>query len=124
MVESGKAGVTGDRGLELGGGDRGPTGTAIDSHEIVFITEDMRIVAKSRHCTYTIPQGVGMGINIRLPDLKYIENILHIQFEIHPDPTVLFGPFWKSITGNVVGMSIIQATGVTLCVDVIAVGPP
>ena len=103
------------------GGDRGIQGALYDSHEIVFITEDMRVVAKSRLCLYN---RIGNGINVRLPDLKYIENILHVQFEIHPDPTEFRGPFWKKIDGNVVGMSIYQATGVTVCVDVIAVGPP
>jgi hypothetical protein len=107
----------------LVGGDRGIQGALYDSHEIVFITEDMRVVAKSRRCLYDQAQG-GIGINVRLPDLKYIENILHVQFEIHPDPTALIGPFWKRIDGNVVGMSIYQLTGVTVCVDVIAVGPP
>jgi len=105
------------------GGDRGIQGALYDSHEIVFITEDMRVVAKSRLCTYDRAGG-GMGIQVRLPDLKYIENILHVQFEIHPDPAVLIGPFWKVINGNVVGMSIYQASGITVCVEVIAVGPP
>ena len=104
------------------GGDRGIQGALYDSHEIVFITEDMRVVAKSRLCVYN--RAAGVGINIRLPDLKYIENILHVQFEVHPDPTEFIGPFWKRIDGNVVGMSIYQITGVTVCVDVIAVGPP
>ena len=105
------------------GGDRGIQGALYDSHEIVFITEDMRVVAKGRRCIYS--PGFGpVQINVRVPDLKYIENILHIQFEIHPDPAVFVPPFWKRITGNVVGMSLYQTTGVTLCVDVIAVGPP
>ena len=104
------------------GGDRGLAGALYDSHEIVFITEDMRVVAKSRLCVYNRADAV--GINVRLPDLKYIENILHVQFEIHPDPTYLVGPFWKRIEGNVVGMSIYQVSGITVCVDVIAVGPP
>jgi len=95
-----------------------------DSHEIVFITEDGRVVAKGRLCVYDT-QGGGIGINVRVPDLKYIESVLHIQFEVHPDPANLWGPFWKRIDGNVVGMSIYQAGGgITICVDVIAVGPP
>jgi len=109
------------------GGDRGIQGAHYDSHEIVFITEDMRVVAKSRHCITLIGQFLG-ALNVRLPDLKYIENILHIQFEIHPDPIPgNYGPFWKRIDGNVVGMSIYMAIGPTvsqICVDVIAVGPP
>jgi hypothetical protein len=108
----------------LVGGDRGIQGALYDSHEIVFITEDMRVVAKSRRCLYDL-QGGWMGLNIRLPDLKYIENILHVQFEIHPDPTNVMGPINKKIEGNVVGLSIYQdRTGATLCIDVVAVGPP
>jgi hypothetical protein len=105
------------------GGDRGIQGALYDSHEIVFITEDMRVVAKGRLCMYGRLGGV-LGFDVRVPDLKYIENILHVQFEINPVPILLVGPFWKSITGNVVGMSIYQAGGTTICVDVIAVGPP
>jgi len=108
----------------LPGGDRGLTGALYDSHEIVFITEDMRVVAKSRLCTTGVAGG-WQAFNVRLPDLKYIENILHIQVEIHPDPTALMGPLNKKIEGNVVGMSLYQnATGATVCIDVIAVGPP
>ena len=106
------------------GGDRGIQGALYDSHEIVFITEDMRVVAKSRLCTIVGGQAAWNGINVRLPDLKYIENILHVQLEIRPDPTSIMGPINKKIVGNVVGMSIYQAAGVTVCVDVIAVGPP
>jgi len=108
----------------LPGGDRGIQGCLCDSHEIVFITEDMRVVAKSRLCIYGAVSGNWSGINVRVPDLKYIENILHIQLEIHPDPTMLSEPFNKHIEGNVVGMSLYQVAGVTICVDVIAVGPP
>jgi hypothetical protein len=105
------------------GGDRGIQGALYDSHEIVFITEDMRVVAKSRRCMI-VPTGGAFAFNVRLPDLKYIENILHVQFWVRPDPFTLYGPFWKRIDGNVVGMSIYQANGLTICVDVIAVGPP
>ena len=106
------------------GGDRGIQGALYDSHEIVFITEDMRVVAKGRRCIYS--PGFGpVQINVRVPDLKYIENILHIQLEVHPDPSNLICPINKKIVGNVVGMSIYQnATGATICIDVIAVGPP
>ena len=93
-----------------------------DSHSIVGLTRDRRIIAKANY-----RQIVGNGmvpLTVRIPDLKYIENILHVQFEVHPDPTTLFGPFWKKIDGNVVGMSIYQVTGVTVCTEVIAVGPP
>ena len=111
------------------GGDRGIQGALYDSHEIVFITEDMRVVAKSRLCATVIvvPQGAWNGFNVRLPDLKYIENILHVQVEVVPDPTALMGPMNKKIVGNVVGMSLYQASGITVsavCIDVIAVGPP
>ena len=106
------------------GGDRGIQGALYDSHEIVFITEDMRVVAKSRLCTMGVAGG-WQAFNVRLPDLKYIENILHIQLEVHPDPSNLICPINKKIVGNVVGMSIYQnATGATICIDVIAVGPP
>ena len=92
----------------------------------------MRVVAKSRHCVIdpTPGQGGWFGINVRVPDLKYIENILHIQLQISPDPlgmNGLMGPINKHIEGNVVGMSIYLArggAGVTVCIDVIAVGPP
>ena len=113
------------------GGDRGIKGALYDSHEIVFITEDMRVVAKSRLCTTVnnvVPQGVWNAFNIRLPDLKYIENILHIQVQIVPDPLDLMGPINKKIVGNVVGMSLYQShatlTVSLVCVDVVAVGPP
>ena len=113
------------------GGDRGIRGALYDSHEIVFITEDMRVVAKSRRCVIDPPpdQNGWSGINVRVPDLKYIENILHIQLEIRPSPPgqgAIMGPINKHIEGNVVGMSIYQTNraGVTICIDVIAVGPP
>ena len=106
------------------GGDRGIQGALYDSHEIVFITEDMRVVAKGRLCIYGRQAG-WVAFDVRVPDLKYIESVLHIQFEVHPNPANLWGPFWKRIDGNVVGMSIYQAGGgITICVDVIAVGPP
>jgi len=93
-----------------------------DSHSIVGLTRDRRIIAKASY-----KQIVGSGmvpLTVRVPDLKYIENILHVQMEIVPDPTAFYGPFWKKIEGNVVGMSIYQAAGVTVYTEVTAVGPP
>jgi hypothetical protein len=112
----------------LPGGDRGITGALYDSHHIVFITEDMRVVAKSTRCVIDDSGGGWLGINVRLPDLKYIEDILHVQFDLQP--IRVFTGFYgealnKKIIGNVVGMSVYNTVaGTTICVDVIAVGPP
>jgi len=109
------------------GGDRGIQGALYDSHNIIFITEDMRVVAKAERIVNN--DGLGwVGVNIRLPDLDYIEDILHIQCKVTPipaDPTKFMEPINKTIVGNVVGMSIYNSTaGTTVTIDVIAVGPP
>lgn len=99
-----------------------------DSHHIVFITEDMRVAAYAKRCVMDEGQAGWIAFLIRLPDLKYIEDVIHIQCTVNPlpaDPTKFFEPINKKIVGNVVGMSIYNNTAhTTICIEVIAVGPP
>ena len=89
-----------------------------------------RVVAQAKR-TVTIDAAEGMlSFNVRVPDLKRIDYILNIQFEMpgydgtteHIDSPVVN----KKISGNVVGMSLYltTTTGCTLTAEVIAVGPP
>ena len=95
------------------------------SHRQVAKLQDGRLIAKGRMC-YITAQGGWVAINVRVPDLRYIEEVLHIQVSMLPAiDAILTGPFNKAIWGNVVGMTFYSVvTDNTLCVEVIAIGPP
>jgi len=99
-------------------------------HDIVAHLRDGRIIAMGRN-TVTLPHG-NSGIVVRLPDLKYIERILQVEFYKDPDVTAHFrdhNPMNKHISGNVVGMTLLglmmlQYETCDVTIEVIAVGPP
>jgi len=69
------------------------------------------------------------AINVRVPDLRMIEYVLNIQFFYETDVCLypIYEAVNKKISGNVVGMTLlglVNTTGGTLHVEVIAVGPP
>ena len=97
---------------------------------VVGIWRIGRVVAQSKR-TMTINTATGMlSFNVRVPDLKMIEYILNIQFDMsnYDGDTEYIDsmPVNKKISGNVVGMSIYLKTtvGATLIAEVIAFGPP
>jgi hypothetical protein len=93
-----------------------------DSREIVAITQDGKVIAQARRAQ-VLAAGDRM-MNIRVPDLRYIEYVLNVSFFSNPD-TWLHHHMDPTIVGNVVGMTIYQIqAGTTLTVEVIAIGPP
>lgn len=102
-----------------------------DKHDIVATLRDGRLIAMGERQNINVAAGDGLfQLNVRLPDLKYIENIVNVQF----DTTPLNGTHYvgspaqnKVISGNIVGLSLYlhNANGLTLTsVEVKAVGPP
>jgi hypothetical protein len=121
-----------------------------DTHGVVGILKDGRIIAWSRYA-----RGIDFGEDgehdnwhQRLPDLKYIEKVIEVQFDyglsgskvaadgieykIH-----IWGEVGKSTFGNVVGMTLLgmalnlsggtltgKSFGTTVICDVVAIGPP
>jgi hypothetical protein len=108
---------------------RSPT-TWRPSHDRVAITLDGKLVAMGKNYVVTdFSQSGCVALNVRVPDLRYIEYVLNVQIEA--DPLDCAYPQYevvnKKITGNVVGMTIYgaaYATGVTVLAEVIAIGPP
>jgi hypothetical protein len=97
-------------------------------HDRVFITLDGRLVAQGVNSVFTDFARGCIEIDVRVPDLRMIEHVLHIQFKQTPlnCSFPVYGVQNKKITGNVVGMTIMgyNYVGTTLEVEVIAVGPP
>ena len=95
-----------------------------DGHDIVAHLRDGRLMAMGQY-TQLITQG-NTNIVVRVPDLKYIEYVLQVEF--YSDPDINFADFAfmdKKITGNIVGMTLYGASaGSTLTTQVIAIGPP
>jgi len=89
----------------------------------VAITQDGKVIAKSR--TWEVLGSGNNNIVATIPDLRYIETVLNVEFYSDPDTNVEGGYMDKKITGNVVGMTIYGLTaGTTLSWEVVAVGPP
>ena len=71
-----------------------------------------------------------VAINVRVPDLRYIEYVLDVECSMTPfDCTTGYlwsNPVNKKVSGNIVGMTIDLANsyGATLTVTVLAIGPP
>jgi hypothetical protein len=109
---------------------RSPT-THKPSHDRIAITQEGKLIAMGKNYVVTTfsEQRACVELNVRVPDLRYIEYVLNVQLEA--DPLDCAYPQYeavnKKITGNVVGMTIYGAaysTGVTVIAEVIAIGPP
>lgn len=105
-----------------------PSPTAyFDFHDRVAKLRDNRLVAKG---VYNVLASNGCNnIVVRVPDLRYIEEVLHVQFKLTDfdcSTDYLIGPEMnKKIIGNLVGFSLYVVTrGRSLDVTVIAIGPP
>ena len=98
-------------------------------HDRVAYLREGQLVAQAENQVCLTPRTGCVAINVRLPDLKYIERVLHIQCDLSGfncvDTYLISEPVNKKISGNIVGMSLYIVTlGCTLKVDVIAIGPP
>jgi len=94
-----------------------------DTAEVVATLRDGRIIAKATR-SMVVSAG-NVNFVIRVPDLKYIETVLNVEFYSDPDTYIESGYMDKKITGNVVGMTIYGVhAGTTLTVEVVAIGPP
>jgi len=91
--------------------------------EVLGITKEGMVIARGR--TVEVATGGGnWAVNVRVPDLKEVLAVLHIQWESNPATYVtgIYGK--KKITGNVVGMTLQgPAAGTTLTTEVVAIGP-
>jgi hypothetical protein len=92
-----------------------------DGAEVLAVTKDGKAIAKAWRS-----QVLGSGTNpivVRVPDLKYIDAVLEVEFSADPD-TYLTHEMGRKITGNVVGMTIYGlAAGTTLTTTIVAIGP-
>ncbi|GAH82576.1 unnamed protein product [marine sediment metagenome] len=107
------------------------------SHDQLSVLQDGRVIAMGKNyikqSTFFTTDGHAEGcevINVRVPDLRMIEYVLNVQFFYEITDGVCAEPIYeavnKKIVGNVVGMTLLgnPATGGTLHVEVIAIGPP
>jgi len=118
----------------------GVTGTqeGKKSHDQLAVLQDGRVVAMGKYYLQQSDFFHASGdhaagceaINVRVPDLRMIEYVLNVQL-FYETANVCTTPVYeavnKKITGNVVGMTLLGAdvaTGGTLHVEVIAIGPP
>ena len=97
---------------------------AEDGHDIVAHLRDGRVMAMGRY-SEVLSSGTN-NVVIRIPDLKYIEYVIQVEFYSDPDTKFDDHAFMdKKITGNLVGMTLYGLNAATtLTVEVIAVGPP
>ena len=95
-----------------------------DGHDIVAHLRDGRLMAMGQY-TQEVNQG-NTNVVVRIPDLKYIEYVIQVEFYTDPDQNFADFAFMdKKITGNVVGMTLYgMAAATTLTTQVIAIGPP
>ena len=94
-----------------------------DGSEVVGILKDGRVIAKAWRSAVVAAGDVNFVV--RIPDLKYIDAVLNIEFYTDPATYIESGYANKKISGNVVGMTIYGvAAGTTLTAEVVAVGPP
>jgi hypothetical protein len=95
----------------------------VTEHGVVGILQDGRVIAYGKNWEVVAPgQGISIAFLVRVPDLRQVDQVIHIQFNTDPvcDPGTAVN---KSISGNVVGMTIVGlAVGTTLEVTVVAVG--
>lgn len=96
-------------------------GTTEKKHDILTQHHDGRVTAMGRN--YVLGTGT-QSLNIRVPDLREIEYVTHVQITTIP-LTSHAGIMNKKITGNVVGLTIhTLGAAVTAYVEVQAIGPP
>jgi len=94
-----------------------------DTAEVVGILKDGKVIAKATRSA--VVSAGNVNFVIRVPDLKYIDTVLNVEFYTDPDTYIESGYADKKISGNVVGMTIYGVhAGTTLTVEVVAVGPP
>jgi hypothetical protein len=96
---------------------------AVGGHRIVAHLRDGRVMALGRF-TGVVPQGGNVNIVVRVPDLKYVETVIQVEFYTNPDTDATW---WgdKKITGNLVGLTLYGLrTGTTLTTEIVAIGPP
>ena len=91
-------------------------------NRIVATLLDGRTIAKGVTTTVVAASGT-YYVTVTIPNLNFVEEVLHV--EVHTDPACAiesgFGN--KTITGNVVGITIAGvADGTTLITEIIAVG--
>lgn len=98
-------------------------GTTVKKHDILTQHHDGRVTAMGRN--YVVDSDGGTtSLNVRVPGLREIEYVTHVQITTIP-LAGHFGVLNKKITGNVVGMTIhTLSTGTTVFVEVQAIGPP
>lgn len=109
------------------------TPDGFDTHAwIGSLTQGRHIAIGKNFVVTTFPRSAQdadgcVALNVRVPDLRAIDYVLHVQFSMSPLSCAqpVYEAVNKRITGNVVGMTIFgafNATGTTLTVEVIAVG--
>jgi len=95
----------------------------------IAVLQEGRLVAYGENQQIITARSTCVAIQVRVPDLRIIEYVLDVQFEmtdLNCSTNCLIGPeVNKKIVGNVVGMSLYVVTaGTTLKTKVIAIGPP
>lgn len=86
-----------------------------------------QVIAKATNSVVTVFPGGCAALNVRLPDLKMIDHVIHVEFSMSPLNCAqpIYEAVNKRITGNVVGMTIMGAafgTGTTVTAEVVAIG--
>ncbi len=97
-----------------------------DFSEVIAITQEGKVIAYSRLAAIVDFGGGDQNWVSQIPDLRQVEYVLNIQFSTSPDASV-YEAQDKRISGNLVGMTIYGpnvATGTTLTVEIIVIGPP
>lgn len=111
------------------------TPSGYNKHGQIAVLQDGRVIAFGKNYidadTLFANGSTCQLINVRVPDLRMIEYVLNVQFDFIPTGNFSCGDqltvFGKKISGNIVGMTLsgdTEMTGVTLTVEVIAIGPP
>lgn len=97
--------------------------TTEKKHDILTQHHDGRVTCMGKNYATDIDGG-NISINVRVPGLREIEYVTHIQLRFDPI-TTHGGVLNKKITGNVVGMTIMNiGAGTTYIVEVQAIGSP
>lgn len=94
-----------------------------DGHRIVAHLRDGRVMALGRYTQSVVTQG-NANVIVRIPDLKYVETVIQVEFYTNPDT---YATWWgdKKITGNLVGLTVYGVNaGTSLTTEIVAIGPP
>lgn len=88
---------------------------------IVATLFDGRTVAKG--VTTQVVEAGSTYVTVTVPNLNFIEEVIHVQVYTDPSVDIESGFGNKTITGNVVGITIAGASaGTTLTTEIIAIG--